>query len=117
MMLNYIDNYFFNLPEPEQSCLLFVRDFILDYSKDISEEWKFNTPFYYYKGKWLCYISYNKKNKSIYIGFVKGYLMKHAKLVSEGRKQIKVYHLDANNDIDLKSLRSIMKEALKLYKI
>lgn len=116
-MLNYIDNYFFSLPEPEQSCLLYVRSFILGFSKDITEEWKFNTPFYYYKGKWLCYISYGKKNKSIYIGFIKGHLMQHAKLVSEGRKQIKVFHLNANDDIDVKSLKAIMTKVLKLYKI
>lgn len=114
-MLNYVDNYFFSLPEPEQSCLLYVRSFMLSYSKHISEAWKFNTPFYYYKGKWLCYVSTNKKNKSIYIGFIKGHLMQHTKLVSEGRKQIKVFHLDANKDIDVKSLNAIMKKALKLY--
>ncbi len=114
-MLPPIEDYFFTLPEPEQSCLLFLRRYILSYSKNISEARKFNTPFYYYKGKWLCFISYNHKDASIYISFVKGHLMNHPKLVSEGRKQMKIIHINAHKDIDTKSLGAILKQAVKLY--
>ncbi|MBA3680645.1 MAG: DUF1801 domain-containing protein [Bacteroidetes bacterium] len=70
-MQEQIDNYFFSLPEPYQSCLLFLRDFILNYSDNITESRKFNTPFYYYNKKWLSYISYHPKTKVIYIAIVK----------------------------------------------
>jgi hypothetical protein len=111
-MLNQLDNYFLSLPEPEQGCLLFVRQFILGFNSDISEHWHYNTPFYYYKEKWMCYISYQKKQRTIYLGFVHGYKLKHKKLLSEGRKQIKVYYLDPAKDLDIKTLRAIFKEAL-----
>ena len=54
--------------------------------------------------------------KKIYLGFVLGHKMKHKKLVSEGRKQIKVFYVDPEKDIDVKSLKAILNEACKLYK-
>lgn len=113
-MLRQLDNYFHSLPEPEQGCLLFLRQHIINYSEDITDAWKFNTPFFYYKKKWLCYLSYNKKTKVIYIGFVKGYKLNHSKLLSEGRKQIKVFYVDANKDVDVKNLDKILKMATNL---
>lgn len=112
-MLNQLDNFFFSLDEPERGCLLFIRQFILKHDPGISEQWKFNTPFYYYKGKWMSYISFHKKTKVIYIGFVHGYKLKHKKLLSEGRKQVKVFYLDPNKDLDIRSLRSIFAQAIK----
>ncbi len=57
----------------------------------------------------------SSKNKKIYLAFVQGYRMKHPKLLSEGRKQIKVFYIDADKDIDIKSLNAMMKEAKALY--
>lgn len=42
--------------------------------------------------------------------------MKQKKLVSEGRKQIKVFYIDPENDIDVKSLKAMFNEASKFYK-
>jgi hypothetical protein len=42
--------------------------------------------------------------------------MKHKKLVSEGRKQIKVFYIDTEEDIDVKSLKAMLNEASKFYK-
>ncbi len=82
----------------------------------LEEHIKFNTPFYNFKGKWFCYISYSAKRKhEIYIGFVKGYLMEFPNLESEGRKQIKVYRIDPEKDIDVKSLKKITALQKKLY--
>ena len=114
-MLNHLDNFFLTLDEPEQGCLLFIRQFILNYSNKFSEHWKYNTPFYHFNGKWFCYLSYHKKTKRIYIGFVYGYKLNHPKLLSEGRKQIKVFYIDAAKDVDIKSLKAIMKEACAVY--
>jgi hypothetical protein len=76
----------------------------------LQESWKFNTPFYYYNGKWFGYLSYSeKRHHEIYIGFVKGYKVNHSKLLSEGRKQIKVYRIDAAKDINATELTKITK--------
>jgi hypothetical protein len=115
-MLNHLDNYFFSVEEPHRSCLLFLRGYILNFSDNISEKWKFNTPFYYFSNKWLCYISYHKKTKIIYVGFVHGYKIKHSKLLSEGRKQVKVFYINPEKDIAVKSLQKIFKMATDLVK-
>jgi hypothetical protein len=113
-MLQKANNPFANLPEPDRSCLLYLREFILDFSSDISESWKFNTPFYYYKGKWLCFISYDKKTSVIYVSMVNGYKITHPKLLSEGRKKMKIFYVDAEKDTDVKSLKAILRKAVVL---
>ena len=108
-MDKHLDNFFLTVPEPQQSALLYLRHFFIE-EMGLQENWKFNTPFYYYGGKWFCYLSYSeKRHHEIYIGFVKGYLVNHKKLLSEGRKQIKVYRIDATNDINAVELTKITK--------
>lgn len=114
-MLNHLDNYYFSRPEPEQSCLLFLRKFLLEYSSQIEEHWKYTTAFFTYKKKLFCYFSVSKKTNKLYIGFVDGNMIKHKKLVEEGRKQIKVFYIDANKDVDINSLKEILTLAVKLY--
>ena len=113
-MPNNIDHFFNSLPEPDRSCLLFLRKFILDFSDKITEQRKNNTPFYYYNKKWLCFISYHPKTRIIYISFVDGNKIDHPKLLSEGRKKMKVFYVEASKNIDIKNLSAILKSALAL---
>lgn len=110
-----LDNFFLKIPEPQQSTLLFLRQFFMN-EIGLQETWKFNTPFYYYNGKWFCYLSYSAKRKhEIYIGFVRGYQVEYRNLVSEGRKQIKVYRINPEKDIDIKALKKISALLKKCY--
>ncbi len=114
-MEHLLDNYFLQLPEPHQSALLFMRSFFIN-NMQLQENWKFNTPFYYHKNKWFCYISVSKKLPLItYIGFVKGHKVAHKKLVAEGRKQIKVYYINPAKDINIKELTTICELLKKEY--
>jgi hypothetical protein len=110
-----LDAFFLKIPEPQQSTLLFLRQFFMT-EMELQENWKFNTPFYYYKGKWFCYLSYSAKRKhEIYIGFVRGYQIEYPNLSSEGRKQIKVYRINPEQDIDIKALKKICNLLKKQY--
>lgn len=102
------------MPEPEQSAFLFLRQFFKN-EIDLQESIKFNTPFYYYKSKWFCYLSYGKKKNDIYVGFLNGYKVSHPKLVAEGRKQVKIYKIFPEKDINAKELMSICKLLKKVY--
>ncbi len=114
-MLNRLDNFYFSLTEPQQSCLLFLRTYLLNYSPHISESFKYQTAFFSFHNKLFCYFSIGKKTGKTYIGFAQGYKMKHKKLESEGRNTIKVFYVDPAMDVDLKSLNEILKLAVKLY--
>lgn len=106
------DNFFLSLDEPDKSCLLYLRDYIINFSDHITESWKNNTPFFYYNKKWMGFISYDRKTRIIYVSFTDGWQMSHKKLVSEGRKKAKIFHVKAERDIDIKSLGEIMRKAI-----
>lgn len=104
-------NYFSSLPEPDCSTLMFIRHFLMD-EIGLHEEWKFNTPFYYYKKKWFAFLSYDPKTHAIYISFVKGSSITHPALISNGRKQHRIYMIDPGNDIntgELLEIASVLK--------
>jgi len=102
-----IDEFFLKIPEPQRSALLYLRRFLIE-EANLEEHIKFNTPFYNFKKKWFCYISYTEKRKhEIYIGFVKGHKIEFPGLVSEGRKQVKVYRIDPEKDINIKALKKV----------
>jgi hypothetical protein len=107
---------FSNVPEPHQSSLLFLRKFFKE-EIGLEERIKFNTPFYYYRGKWFAYLSYNaKRNHEIYIGFIKGFMIQFPNLESEGRKQVKLFRINGHQDIDVTSLEKISELLKDCYK-
>jgi hypothetical protein len=104
-----LDSYFLSIPEPQRSTVQFIRHFFVA-EIGLVEKQKNNTPFYYYNGKWFGFLSYNKdKNHELYISFTKGFKVEHATLASEGRKQAKIYRIDAEKDIDVEELTKIIK--------
>lgn len=78
------------------------------------EAWKFNTPFYYYKKKWLCFISYDPKNSRTYVSFVNGFKMKHPLLVAEKRKKMRIFLVDVNADVDVHALKQLLQQACEV---
>lgn len=109
-----IDNFFLSLPEPEQSVLFFLHRFLFQ-DMQLQTARKFNTPFYYYQGKWFAFLDYHKKKRSIHISFVKGNQISHPKLISEGRKQMRIYKILPEKDIDTNELQKICEELKKVY--
>lgn len=81
----------------------------------LEEKRKNHTPFYYYKGKWFCFLNYDPKTREIYISFVKGNQVLHPKLLSEGRKQMKIYRIDPEKTIHIKELTTICNKLKKIY--
>lgn len=110
-----IDHFILSIPEPQRSTLLFLRHFFVE-EMHLQEHIKFNTPFYNFKEKWFCYLSYSaKRNHEIYIGFVRGHKIVFPNLEHEGRKQIKIYRINSEKDIDIKSLKKITGLLKKHY--
>jgi hypothetical protein len=112
-MLNPLENYFLKQAEPQQSCMLFLRKWLVE--QELTEACKYGVPFYIYKNKNLCYMSVSAKDSKLYLGFIQGYRMKHPQLQKEGRKQIKAFYIDPEKDLPVRIMKEIIKEAKSLY--
>ncbi len=115
-MIRDIDNYFLEKEEPVKSYLLTLRDYILQYDRDITEVWQYRMPFYCYKGKRFCYLWVQKKFQQPYLGIVDGKKINHPDLILEKRARMKIMLFDPAKDIPLKTIHAILGAALKLYR-
>ena len=113
-MLRPIDNYFLQQEEPVKSCLLFLRDHLLKYDKNITESWRYGMPFYFIHGKRFCYLWVHKKLQQPYIGIVDGNRIEHPLLLAEKRSRMKIFLVNPRKKIPVKMIDSILKQVLEL---
>lgn len=114
-MLSELDQFYLSQNEPTQSYLLALRALILKHHPAITPEWKFRLPFFYFKGKMLCYIWFHKKLKKPYLGFYNGHLLEDSSLIAENRTKIKILLLDIDDDIPVKKINAILTAATYIY--
>lgn len=110
-----IDHYFLDKQEPLRSALLALRQHILQYDAGITEAWQYKMPFYCYRGKRFCYLWQDKKTQQPYIGIVDGNKVEHPGLVQDKRARMKIWMMDAGQDLPIKSLNVLLKKTLNLY--
>lgn len=115
-MLKPFDNYFSQQQEPVKSCLLALRQLVLNYDTDITPAWKYGMPFFCYKGRMFCYLWVHKKYKQPYIGMVEGKNINHPLLIQEKRARMKILLIDPGEDIPVTTVYAILKEAMTFYK-
>jgi hypothetical protein len=116
MTLKEIDNFYLDKPEPLKSCLLALRDIILAQDKNITAAWKYGMPFFCYKGKMFCYLWIHKQQHQPYLGIVEGKQLDHPALIQEKRARMKIMLFDPEKDLPIRTIRSILRQALHLYK-
>lgn len=111
-----LDNFYLQKEEPIKGCLLALREIILSYDKEITTAWKYGMPFFCYKGKVFCYLWVHKKSLQPYIGIVEGKYINHPNLLLEKRSRMKIMLFDPNKDLPIKTIKSVLKEAIELYR-
>lgn len=109
-----LDQYYDRQPEPHQSCFLALRDLILAQDVQIRSVWKWNTPFFYYGDRMICYLNWHKKHRQPYLAFLAGRYLEHASLLAEGRTMIKILPVDSEQDLPVDTLVSLLKQAIEL---
>jgi hypothetical protein len=114
-MLNAFENYYLDQKEPIKGCLLALRKIVLDFDSEITEEWKYSMPFFYYKKRMFCYLWFHKKYKIPYIGIVEGRNIEHPELIAEDRSRMKIMLIDPEKDIPIKTVKQILKAAARFY--
>lgn len=115
-MLNALDNFYLQKEEPVKSCLLALREIILLQDKEITAAWKYSMPCFCFRGKMFCYLWIHRQYSQPYIGFVEGKHLADPELLAENRSRMKILLLDAGKDLPVKKIRSLIREALQLYK-
>jgi hypothetical protein len=114
-MLTPLDDFYFQKEEPLKSCLLALRSVILALDEQITPEWKYKLPFFYYKGKMFCYLWIHKKYKKPYIGIVESKHIDHPDLLIEKRARMKILLIDAELDLPVEKINDILKQAITKY--
>lgn len=115
-MVEELHNYYLTHTEPNKSCLLALRSIILNQDENITETQKYGMPCFCYKKKMFCYLWTDKKTKEPYILMVEGKLLHHPELEEGKRSRMKIFRVDPNQDIPVKTIDSILQNALDLYR-
>lgn len=102
--------------EPIKSMFLAVKEIILSIDEDITNELKYGMPFFCYKGKMFCYLWTHKQHRQPYIGIVEGKHFDQPFLIQEKRSRMKIMLLDPLQDLPVTTIRSIILQAIDLYK-
>lgn len=114
-MLTPLESFYLNQEEPLRGCFMALRDCILKQDEHITAEWKYKLPFFYFKGKMLCYLWIHKKYHQPYIGIVEGNRIAHPDLLQEKRARMKILLIDPERDLPIEKIGQILRAALALY--
>ncbi|GGH26167.1 hypothetical protein GCM10011418_35230 [Sphingobacterium alkalisoli] len=115
-MMEQLHNYYLNKEEPNKSCLLALRDIILHQDIDITETQKWGMPCFCYQKKVFCYLWTDKKTDEPYILMVEGAYLDHPGLKKGKRTRMKIFSINPNKDLPLKTIEHILQKALDLYR-
>jgi hypothetical protein len=115
-MLRDIDNFYLKQKEPAKSCLLALREIILQQDDNITAAWKYGMPFFCYNRKMFCYLWINKKNGQPYLGMVEGKHLLQPELIQEKRSRMKIMLFDPAKNLPVKKINAILQQAINLYK-
>lgn len=114
--MNNLIQFYLKQSEPDKSCLLALKDLILNHDSEITNEMKYGMPFFCYKGKMFCYLWIHKKYKKPYLGIVEGQHIHHPNLIFENRSRMKIMLFEPNEDLPITTINDLLKQALNLYK-
>lgn len=111
------DRYTLDLPAEDGIIMDVLRDFILSLNDEFVETFKYQCPFFTYNGM-FCYLTFDKKIKTVALGFVLGYKLEDKYgLLSTDRKQIRKLHFKTVDDIDEEKLRYYFEQAIYHQKL
>jgi len=115
-MIKEKDNFYLSKPEPNRSCLLALRGILLAQDPAITETVKYGMPCFCYKNKAFCYLWTDKKTEEPYLLLVEGKHLNHPQLEQGSRSRMKIFRVNPNQDLPIKTIESIVHSALDLYR-
>ena len=115
-MNSKLESFYFNQQEPNKSCLLALRDIILNQDEYITETIKYGMPCFCYRKKMFCYLWTDKKTNEPYILMVEGKHLNHPLLEIGNRSRMKIFRINPNKDLQIDIIELILNQALDLYR-
>jgi hypothetical protein len=115
-MVNELDSYYLNKDEPSRSCLLALRNIILEQDKDVMETMKWKMPCFCFRRKMFCFLWTDKKTDEPYILLVEGKHLDHPELETGERSRMKIFRVNPDDDLPLPTIELILGQALDLYR-
>ncbi|KAB1069096.1 DUF1801 domain-containing protein [Tamlana haliotis] len=109
------ETYYFKKDEPIKSCVLAMRDILLQFDSNIAETTKYGMPCFCYKGKMFCYIWTDKKTLEPYYLIVEGHKIEHPNLEAGNRTRMKIFRINPNEDLPIETIHSVLNLALDFY--
>lgn len=113
-MLSELESFYNSKEEPQKSCLLALRDIILNYHPSIQHVYKYKLPCFIIKKKIFCYIWIDKKTQFPYIAVANGVQIDHPALHQGNRTWVKLLYINPNEDIPIKTIHEIFDVAYTL---
>lgn len=114
-MIREIDRFYEEKEEPAKSCLLAMRNIILNHHENITEAWKYRMPFFCFREKMFCYLWVEKKSRQTYMGVMGGSKITHPKLITTTNTKVKKFLIDPESDLPLNEIRDILNLATSLH--
>ena len=115
-MIENLHNFYLAREEPNKSCLLALRSIILKQDTNIIETQKYGMPCFCYGKKMFCYLWTDKKTNEPYILMVEGKYLDHPELEEGDRSRMKIFRVNPNKDLPIKTIESTLQKALDLYR-
>ena len=115
-MTNSLDSFYLSQEEPNKSCLLAMRNIVLNYDQDIAETRKYGMPCFCFRGKMFCYLWVDKKSSEPYFLLVEGKHLHHPELEAANRSRMKIFRVNPKMDLPIDTIEIILYDALKLYR-
>ena len=112
------DLYILNQPEQYRSILFHIIAVIENTLSDVTLEYKWTVPYFYFKKKPFCYLNASHKQQFVDIGFAKGFHLKNNLdylIADNGRNTVKSLRYKSLEEIDNEVLISVIQEAESLY--
>jgi len=115
-MSQNLDDFYLSKQEPNKSCLLALRDIILQEDENVSNALKYGMSCFLYKKKMFCFLWTDKTTNEPYILFVEGKHLHHKKLEQGTRERMKIFKVNPEKDLPIKEIKKLLNEALDLYR-
>ena len=112
--MNVLDEFYYSQPGAVRETLLAMKEIILSLDAAITEHWKYNMPFFYYRGKMFCYLRINRKSGKPYLGVVDGKYIDHPLLIQEDRKRMKILYLDPEQDLPQEAILCVLQQGVTI---